>query len=55
MAELFILFIGLVISGLMALAKAAFTITAFSYLVCLIPIGAALVLVCIMNGFDIWD
>lgn len=55
MAELFVLVIGLVISGLMALAKLAFAITSFSYLACLIPIGIALVLICIMNGLDIWD
>ena len=55
MAELFILVIGIVISGLMALAKLVFAITSFSYLACLIPVGIALVLICIMNGLDFWD
>ncbi len=55
MAELFILVVGLVVSGLMAFFKLAFAILAYSYAACLIPIGIALVLICIMNGIDFWD
>jgi hypothetical protein len=55
MAEMFLIFLGLIASAVLALIKGIFAVTAFSWLACLIPLGIAFVLICLMNGIDFWD
>lgn len=55
MAELFVLLIGIIASVVMAMIKVIFLVTSWGWLTCLLPLGIALVLICLMNGIDFWD
>lgn len=55
MAEMFVLMIGIIASAVVAFIKVIFVVTSFSWLACLIPVGIACVIICLMNGVDFWD
>jgi hypothetical protein len=53
MAELVVLLLGLILTGILALVKWVFVIAAMPWIVCWIPFIIACIIVCLMQGdFD---
>lgn len=55
MAELSILFVGLLISIILLIAKWVLTLTSWTILGCFIPLLIALIIVGLIHGLDVLD